>query len=117
MSHFSRRAFIKNGLAIATLYRLQQIESLANSPLVMTVRGAISPSQLGTTLVHEHVLVDFIGADKVSPSRYNQEEAFETALPVLKDLKKRGCTTMIECTPAYLGRDVGLLKRLSEATE
>ncbi|HGE72782.1 TPA: hypothetical protein ENX78_18230, partial [Candidatus Poribacteria bacterium] len=31
---------------------------------IQTVRGRIKPSQLGMTLIHEHILVDFIGADK-----------------------------------------------------
>lgn len=115
MSQFSRRTFIKNGFALATLYKLQST-GLADSPLIMTVRGAMDPSKLGITLPHEHVLVDFIGADKVSSSRYNREEAYQTALPFLNELKRKGCSTLIECTPAYLGRDVNLLKKLSEET-
>jgi phosphotriesterase-related protein len=68
------------------------------------------------TLVHEHVLVDFIGADKVSQARYNTEEVFATALPHLKKLRAAGCRTLVECTPAFLGRDAALLKRLSQAS-
>jgi phosphotriesterase-related protein len=30
--------------------------------------------------------------------------------------RKHGCETLVECTPAYLGRDAALLKRLSEAS-
>jgi phosphotriesterase-related protein len=37
-------------------------------------------------------------------------------LPHLQDLEKRGCRTLFECTPAYLGRDPLLLRRLSEAS-
>lgn len=36
----------------------------------MTVKEPVLASELGTTLVHEHVLVDFIGADKADPSRW-----------------------------------------------
>jgi phosphotriesterase-related protein len=82
---------------------------------IQTVRGSIAPTDLGVTLMHEHVLVDFVGADKVSPSRYNADEAFKAALPKLEELKKHGCRTLVECTPAYIGRDVKLLARLSEA--
>jgi phosphotriesterase-related protein len=71
---------------------------------------------MGTTLVHEHVLVDFIGADKVARSRYDTDLAFRTILPYLVDVQKRGCRTLFECTPAYLGRDPLLLRRLSEAS-
>ncbi len=84
--------------------------------LVQTVTGAVAPDRLGLTLMHEHVLVDFVGADKVSRSRYDSDEAFRTILPHLERARKHGCDTVVECTPAYLGRDVALLKRLSEAS-
>ena len=86
------------------------------APHVNTVLGGRSPRALGMTLMHEHVLVDFVGADKVSPQRYNTEEVFQTALPHLKSLRAAGCRTLVECTPAYLGRDVNLLKRLARAS-
>ena len=35
--------------------------------LVQSVTGPIPAARLGLTLMHEHVLVDFIGADQVSP--------------------------------------------------
>jgi len=88
----------------------------APATTVETVTGRIPVSQLGVTLMHEHVMVDFIGADQVSPSRYKPSEVFEAALPKLKALRDRGCTTLMECTPAYLGRDPELLRRLSEAS-
>jgi predicted metal-dependent phosphotriesterase family hydrolase len=80
------------------------------------VSGPIEAAQMGTTLVHEHVLVDFVGADRVSPSRYDADEVFRAVLPHLKDLRARGCQTFVDCTPAYLGRDPLLLRRLSEAS-
>jgi len=84
--------------------------------LVQTVTGAVAPDRLGLTLMHEHVLVDFVGADKVSRSRYDSDEAFRTILPHLARVRRHGCDTLVECTPSYLGRDVALLKRLSEAS-
>jgi phosphotriesterase-related protein len=82
----------------------------------MTVKGWISASQMGPSLSHEHVMVDFIGADKTGPSRYDREEVFQIVLPHLLALKNKGCQTLVECTPAYLGRDPGLLLRLSVAS-
>jgi phosphotriesterase-related protein len=83
---------------------------------VNTVTGPIAPDRLGLTLMHEHVLVDFIGAAQVSPSRYDADQAFTVILPHLTRAKNDGCQTLVECTPAYLGRDVTLLRRLSEAS-
>lgn len=83
---------------------------------VITVTGSVSPGRLGVILPHEHVLVDFIGADRVSKSRYDPEEVYRVALPYLQRLKGAGCRTLVECTPAYLGRDPQLLQRLSRAS-
>jgi len=80
---------------------------------IMTVSGPVPPDALGVTLPHEHILVDFIGADQVSPDRYNAEDVVRVVLPYLKQAKELGCRTLFECTPAYLGRDVKLLRRLS----
>jgi phosphotriesterase-related protein len=83
---------------------------------IQTVTGPIDPGELGPTLVHEHILVDFIGADKVSPERYEADEVYERMLPYLGDLKGAGIEALAECTPEYLGRDPVLLRRLSEAS-
>lgn len=83
---------------------------------VATVTGPVSADTLGRTLMHEHVLVDFIGAADVSRSRYDADNVFRTVLPYLQQVRKLGCDTIVECTPAYLGRDPQLLRRLSEAS-
>ena len=83
---------------------------------IETVTGPISPEALGTTLMHEHVLVDFIGAAGVSRARYDAGEVFKTMLPYVREVAERGCKTLVECTPAFLGRDARLLRRLSEAS-
>ncbi|GAB3991070.1 aryldialkylphosphatase [Spirosoma daeguense] len=69
---------------------------------------------MGLTLVHEHVLVDFIGADKITPDRWKHENVVAKMLPYLKSLKQLDCQTLLDCTPAYLGKDPLLLKELSE---
>lgn len=84
--------------------------------IILTVTGEIRPDQLGLTLVHEHVLVDFIGADLSEPPRYNSDDAFKVILPHILEVKNIGVQTFVECTPKYLGRDPLLLKRLSEET-
>lgn len=83
---------------------------------IMTVTGPIRPGDLGRTLIHEHVVVDFIGAAKSTPDRYDHELAFETALPHFRRLRERGVRSLVECTPRYIGRDVRLLQRLSRAS-
>ena len=89
---------------------------LQKAPVVQTVNGPVASDSLGITLAHEHVLVDFIGAASVSPSRYDRDQAFRKALPHLERIHALGCGTLVECTPAYIGRDVVLLQRLSKAS-
>ena len=81
---------------------------------IMTVTGKIPASQMGLTLEHEHILVDFIGADSTGYFRWNKDEVIRKALPFVMAAKEKGLETFIECTPAYLGRDPVLLKELSE---
>lgn len=81
--------------------------------MIMTVGGPISPDAAGFALPHEHLLVDFIGADRINPGRYEVEDVVRVVLPFLRQAKDLGCRTLFECTPAYLGRDVKLLQRLS----
>lgn len=81
---------------------------------IITVTGEIPVSAIGKTLHHEHILVDFIGADSTGYFRWNKNEVVEKVLPYLLEIKKLGYKTLVECTPAYLGRDPELLKILSE---
>jgi predicted metal-dependent phosphotriesterase family hydrolase len=114
-----RRAFLSAATAVAAAKALAgKSLAAAAEPLgtVHTVRGPIDAARMGVTLVHEHVLVDFAGAEKASRSRYDAEEAFRVILPRLQELRQRGVETLLECTPAYLGRDPLLLRRLSEAS-
>lgn len=111
----NRRDFLRAAPALALASSPRP--SLADEPgEIMTVTGPIPADHLGPTLPHEHVMVDFIGADRVDPGRYNADEVAAVALPHLRQLRDAGCAALFECTPAYLGRDPRLLKRLAEAS-
>ena len=84
--------------------------------IIMTVNGPIPAREMGVTLEHEHIMVDFIGADSITPLRWNRSEVVKVALPYLLQIKESGCRTLIECTPAYLGRDPLMLKELSSSS-
>lgn len=89
----------------------------AREPSIMTVRGLVPVGELGMILPHEHVTTDFIGAEKLPQPRYDRDDAFVTILPHFESLKNRGVTVLVECTPNHIGRDVRLLRRLSEASD
>jgi len=50
----------------------------------VTVLGSIAAERLGQTLIREHAVVDFIGADATRFGRYDPEEVFLKALPRLR---------------------------------
>lgn len=83
---------------------------------VQTVRGRIAAAEMGFTLPHEHVLCDFIGAEKTGPHRWKADEVCGAIQPLLQAVKERGVRTFVDCTPAYIGRDVRILERLSKET-
>ena len=83
---------------------------------VMTVTGPIPADSLGRTLIHEHVFLDWSGADGIRPEDWDEEAAFQAILPHLLAMKAYGVRSFLECTPAYLGRNPSLLHRLSEAS-
>jgi phosphotriesterase-related protein len=45
--------------------------------LIITVTGEIPASEIGKTLHHEHLLVDFIGADSTGYHRWDKNEVVE----------------------------------------
>jgi phosphotriesterase-related protein len=116
MTASSRRKFLQSLPGMLML-----ASSVASAPLlqsrktqVMTVTGPVAAEALGNTLIHEHILVDFSGARQIDPNRWDREEVINKALPFLKEAKDAGCNTLADCTPNYLGRDAGLLRRLAE---
>jgi phosphotriesterase-related protein len=98
-------------LAIVIMSCSQQSEQI-----IMTVNGPIPASQMGITLSHEHVLVDFIGADSTGYHRWDRQDVVKKVLPFLAEIQEHHVSTLVECTPAYIGRDPLLLKELSDQT-
>ena len=108
-SFANRRSFIKTIAIVPFLLDFK----LADKEYIETVNSRIGDEQLGMALIHEHILVDFIGADKISFDRWNHEEVIKKVLPFLIQIKDRGIKSLFECTPAYIGRDVLLLQKLA----
>lgn len=118
-NRIDRRGFLKiTVIGLAGVFMTTHLDDLLfadSEPLyIMTVTGKVKAQMMGFTLPHEHVMVDFIGADKVDESRYDKEEVYKVALPYLIKAFDMGCRTLVECTPDYIGRDPLLLRRLSQ---
>jgi Predicted metal-dependent hydrolase with the TIM-barrel fold len=108
---------MKRNLFIALVALLTSLScQVQENGVIMTVNGPISSDELGITLMHEHVLVDFAGVDSINSRRWDIDVVITRVLPYLSELKKYNCQAYIECTPSYLGKDPELLKRLSDAS-
>ncbi len=112
----SRKQFIEDSILVTGGSLLVPGFLTKERGLIITVNGSLDARRMGFTLTHEHILVDFVGANAAAKSRYDADEVFTTALPFVKQIKEKGVATFIDCTPAYLGRDVMILKRLADAT-
>jgi phosphotriesterase-related protein len=109
----SRRSFIQSSMLVVSGAMLRPHTCFQNRNEIMTVKGPMAAAEMGDSLIHEHILVDFIGADQYDPKKWNHDDVIKKVLPYLQRLKETGCQTLVDCTPNYLGRDVILLQRLS----
>ena len=80
--------------------------------MINTVLGPISEDDLGVTLMHEHIVVNIVGADNLERT-YSIKDVEEYVLPYLLEAQKKGCQTLVEATPLGLGRDLDVLVQCS----
>jgi predicted metal-dependent phosphotriesterase family hydrolase len=115
-SLLTRRKFLRDTTLLAVAAAARAHTAPGVEPFVQTVLGPIPASKLGVTLAHEHIMCDFIGADKTGRHRWEVEAVVRRMRPLLAQLKERGVRGFIDCTPAYIGRDPRVLKRLAQET-
>lgn len=84
--------------------------------LIQTVSGPKVVNQQQLWLTHEHILVDFIGADSIQPSTQRHPAIVNTISPHLESAKKFDVELFVDATPNYLGREVALLQNISRKT-
>lgn len=80
--------------------------------VVQTVTGPCPTSDLGFTLVHEHVSVGSAGLWRAWPELYDggRGGVLARAIDHLRQAKAEGVDTFVDATPIDLGRDVELLQ-------
>jgi phosphotriesterase-related protein len=86
-------------------------------PPINTVLGTITPGQVGTTLMHEHMVLAFPGWENDSLSlHFDLMEMADVCSQTLGKVKEYGVKTVVDATPAELYRNVELDKIVSERT-
>lgn len=81
-----------------------------------TVLGDIPISELGITLPHEHICCYSEYLYGMAKNKYlDKEKLQKVSVKYLKELKtKYKLNTFVDCTPVNIGRDVALLKEVSQ---
>ena len=84
---------------------------------INTVTGTCSPEQLGTTLMHEHLLIGWAGweLDCAAP-RFDRKAALKNCVQQLKGLRDLGVETFVDPCPMDIGRDVEFMAEASQAS-
>lgn len=81
---------------------------------VQSVLGPISVNDLGMTLMHEHVYVEFAGSGIDFTVAFDRADFIKDATKRLAALKEYGVTTFVDPCPMDIGRDISILKEVSE---
>ena len=82
--------------------------------MVNTVLGPVPVSELGVTLMHEHIVNIEWNIARNFPEYYDKESVVEMFCQEAEQLKAYGVRTWVDPTPITLGRDVSLLRECAE---
>ncbi|MDX6674199.1 MAG: phosphotriesterase-related protein [Solirubrobacteraceae bacterium] len=83
---------------------------------IETVSGPVEEEDLGLTLPHEHIRSTSEAVRANFPHLYDEQAELDRAISQFKEVADRGVKTVVEPTCMDLGRDVGLIKQVAEAT-
>jgi len=84
---------------------------------VQTFRGPVAPSELGTTLIHEHLIVGDAELDLNFPHpEWDEPAVVEAAVEGLERLWDLGVRTIVDLTVLGLGRDVARIRTIAGRT-
>ncbi len=89
---------------------------ITKQPLIQDVKEARTITSNQIWLTHEHILVDFIGADSIKPDSWNHDSVIKEVMPYFEELKEFNVNYFVDATPNYLGRDVLLLEKIADKT-
>ncbi|HVU71704.1 MAG TPA: phosphotriesterase-related protein [Mycobacteriales bacterium] len=82
---------------------------------VETVRGPIPTSEMGRTLIHEHVFVMTTETQLQWPGEFDEEAKVAEAITKLRELRDSGIQTIVDPTVDGLGRNIPRIQRINEA--
>ena len=91
-------------------------------PTVDTIRGPVDAGELGTTLMHEHVIIMQPEAlqnygHAFGPSYWDEQERLDDAVAKLSAVREAGIRTIVDPTVPGLGRYIPRMQKLNAAVD
>ncbi len=84
--------------------------------LVNSVTGPIEVSELGVTLIHEHMRIRSESVHAQFPHLYDEEKEFAKAVEQVNKVKELGVKTICDPTVMELGRDIRFIESVARET-
>jgi phosphotriesterase-related protein len=78
---------------------------------VCSVTGPVAPASLDQVLAHEHLIIDY--GQMAGAGRGIDSTLRDRCVHILRELRRAGVGTVVDCTPPGYGRDLRLLAELS----
>ncbi len=82
---------------------------------IYSVHGKIGIENIGISLTHEHIMSRF-GLEPAHVGEYDKDSLLMQVVPYLKKVKATGVKTIFDCTTANFGRNVNLLREISDVS-
>ncbi len=76
---------------------------------VETALGPVATTELGPTLMHEHIVTRSPGVQENWPHLFDRDGILAMAERKMADLRARGIRSIVDLTTVDLGRDIGLI--------
>ena len=83
-------------------------------PTIQSVTGPIETNDLGFTLMHEHIMIADWSMRQSFADWVDVEAVIERSVSELCSVKELGVSTVVDLTPINIGRDVHVMREVSE---
>ena len=84
---------------------------------IETALGPIDTSQLGPTLMHEHIVTRSPGVQENWPHLWDREQIYAIGERKMGELYGRGIRTIVDLTTVDLGRDIDLIAEVARRSK
>jgi phosphotriesterase-related protein len=89
---------------------------VTTSSYLQTIKGPIPVDDLGLILPHEHLFTDLRGPSVSGYAVADARDVVRVIGPLLSEAHSSGVTAIVECSTVGVGRNIHIIKSLSEIT-